>query len=115
MLDEAISRDEIVAFARRWFGEGGEVADRIRGRRYGWELDTQPREYINSRDFALMTLGNGPILIDRRDGAFWETSSSPGDVFGTDSTPGWSELTSRARFHAWRKFSAGAPSGNIRG
>lgn len=114
MPEGALSRDEVVTFARGWFDEGSEVADRIRARRYGWELDTQPREYINSRDFALMTIGNGPILVDRRDGAFWETSSNPGAVFGTDSTPGWSELTSRARFDAWRQSSAGAPSGYVR-
>ena len=100
--DNPVTAAEVLAFVQAQFEEGDEASDRLRSRRFGWEVDTQPRAFLVSRDSAQMLLGNGPILIDRHSGDYWFTSSSPWDVFGDGADRlGWPQLTTRAKFERW--------------
>lgn len=93
---------EVLLFVQAQFEEGDEASDRLRSRRFGWEVDTQPRAFLDGQDSSLMLLGNGPILIDRHSGDYWFTSSNPGAVFGDGADRlGWSQLTTRAKFERW--------------
>ena len=92
---------EALAFVQAHFEEGSEAQDRLCRRRYGWEVNTQSREFIDSQDPSLLSLGGGPILIDRHSGDYWFTSSCPADVFDDDGGLGWSQLTTRALFEEW--------------
>ena len=111
---KSVTVGEVLAFIRAQFDEGDEAADRLQGRRFGWEVDTQSREYIDSQHFSRMLIGNGPILIDRRTGNYWFTSSNPDDVFGDSyGSLGYTQLTTRARLESWREEND-SPDGNIR-
>jgi hypothetical protein len=104
----------VIAFARAEFAEGEEAQDRLKSRRYGWQIETQPRASDNGAPPVLL-LGPGPRIVDRHTGYYWRTSSSPSDVFGDgDGALGWSELSSRALFDQWRTTTADYPDGNIR-
>lgn len=101
---EPIDDDDVLCFAKEYFNEKEEALSRIRRRRFGWELDTQPRDYLDTGDLGMMTIGNGPILIDRHTGDYWQLSSSPPEVFGDGAGRlGYRQLTSRARFEQWRE------------
>lgn len=106
-----ISRTGVLEFVKKEFDEGDEATDRIRRRPFGWQIDTQPRAYLDSLDPNLMSLGDGPLLVDSHTGEVWAVSSSPSDVFGdtTTNTIGWSQLRTRALFEAWRSAQCGAP------
>lgn len=112
-----ISRTDVLEFVKKEFDEGEEAADRIRGRPFGWQIDTQPRAYLDSLDPNLMSLGDGPLLVDSHTGEVWAVSSSPSDVFGDTATGtiGWSQLRTRALFEAWRVSQYGASQGVIAG
>ncbi|WP_341953782.1 hypothetical protein [Salinibacterium sp. TMP30] len=105
---------DVVSFIIGYFDEYAEeapdvapesVAWRVRRRRYGWQIDTQPSS-------GELLLGPGPLIVDGRTGDYWRTSSSPVDVFGEPGVLGWSQLTSRRLFEQWRR-ERGLPDGNI--
>ena len=60
-----------------------------------------------------MMIGNGPILIERATGDFWEVSSNPGDMFGHNGELGWTKLTSIALFRRWRDERQVERAGNV--
>lgn len=99
-----ISRADVLEFVKEEFDKGEEASDRIRRRPFGWQIDTQPRAYLDSLDPNLMSLGDGPLLVDGHTGEVRAVSSSPSDMFGdtTTDTIGWSQLRTRALFEAWR-------------
>ncbi|QYH34588.1 GIY-YIG nuclease family protein [Salinibacterium sp. M195] len=105
---------DIVEFIFRYFDDDADVnpevdpdsvAWRVRRRSYGWEIDTQPNS-------GALLLGPGPLIIDGRTGDYWETSSSPLDVFGGSGALGWSELKSRHLFDQWKQGRS-VPDGSI--
>ena len=99
-----ISHLDVREFVKKEFDEGDEATDRIRRRPFGWQIDTQPRAYLDSLDPNLMSIGDGPLLVDSHTGEVWAVSSNPSDVFGDTATDtiGWSQLRTRALFEAWR-------------
>jgi len=102
----ALSQVDVIRFVAEYFGEDAPTAlQRLRPRRYGWEVDTQP---MNGE----LLLGPGPVIIDRKSGDYWETSSSPSDIFGDAGMLGWSELKTRDLFERW-KDERRAPDGNV--
>jgi len=97
---------DVVRFVASYFDEDeSTAATRLRRRRYGWDVDTQPTN-------GELLLGPGPLLIDGRSGDYWRTSSSPGDVFGDLGKLGWSELKTRSLFEQWKDQRRG-PDGNV--
>lgn len=92
----APTSDDVISFVARYFDEDRvTAAGRLRRRRYGWQIDTQPVT-------GELLLGSGPLIVDGYTGDYWETSSSPWDVFGDSGSLGWSELKSRSLFEQWK-------------
>jgi hypothetical protein len=102
----ALTQADVIRFVAEYFEEDAPTAiQRLRPRRYGWEVDTQP---MNGE----LLLGPGPVIIDGKSGDYWETSSSPSDIFGDAGMLGWSELKTQALFERW-KDERRAPDGNV--
>lgn len=57
-------------------------SDRIDDRGFAYYIDTQPREYLDTKDESKMTLGNGPMVIVKATGDVFLFSSNPMHMFG---------------------------------
>ena len=77
--------DQVESYARQKFSEDS-VRDRIEDRGFAFYVDTQPRDYIDSKDETKMTIGNGPIVIVKETGSVYSFSSNPIHMFGNTET-----------------------------
>ncbi len=57
-------------------------SDRIEDRGFAFYIDTQTREYLDTKDDSKMTIGNGPIIILKSTGQVFSFSSNPLHMFG---------------------------------
>ena len=106
---------EVLAFTQAECDEGPEAISRLRRRRFGWEINTQSRYFIDGEETWLLAFGEGPLIVDRHTGNYWRTSSNPVAVFGDGAGQlGYAELATRALFEQWRSQQGGPCEGNIR-
>lgn len=68
-------------YAQKRFNEA-DSSDRIEDRGFAFYIDTQPREYLDTRDDSKMTIGSGPIVILKSTGEVFSFSSNPLHMFG---------------------------------
>jgi hypothetical protein len=81
--DYPITRGQVVFFAMCEFREPRHYASkRVRRSSWGYRIDTQPLAFILTKDYDLMTFGNGPILVNGFTGLCTQLSSNPDDTFG---------------------------------
>jgi ribosomal protein L7/L12 len=74
---------------------------------FGWAFFYQSKKYIESRDFKDMYVGQGPVIVDKHSGEFFETGSSKStedylDAFKACGDPN-AELTNFVELNGWRE------------
>jgi hypothetical protein len=76
-----ITEEQVRSYVQMKFNEA-DSSDRIEDRGFAFYIDTQPREYLDTRDDSKMTIGNGPIVILKSTGEVFSFSSNPLHMFG---------------------------------
>lgn len=77
----SITEEQVRSYAQTKFNEA-DSSDRIEDRSFAFYINTQPREYIDTKDNSKMTIGNGPIIILKDTGEVFSFSSNPLHMFG---------------------------------
>jgi hypothetical protein len=76
-----ITQEQTQDYIKQKFNEQ-DSSDRIEDRGFAYYIDTQPREYLDTKDATKMTIGNGPIVIIKETGDVYSFSSNPRHMFG---------------------------------
>lgn len=79
--DSGITEEQVRKFVQIKFNEA-DSSDRIEDRGFAFYIDTQPREFLDTKDDSKMTIGNGPIVILKSTGQVFSFSSNPLHMFG---------------------------------
>jgi len=61
-------------------------SDRIEDRGFAFYVNSQPRDYLDTKDKTKMNFGNGPIVILKSTGEIFSFSSNPLHMFGKSDT-----------------------------
>ena len=77
-----ITLEEVQNYIRQKYNEQ-DGSDRIDDMGFAYYIDTQPREYLDTKDDFNMTIGNGPIVILKETGDIYSFSSNPSHMFGS--------------------------------
>ncbi len=80
-VNSSISEDQVKEFVQNKFNEV-DGSDRIEDRGFAFYIDTQPREYLDTKNDSKMTIGNGPIVVLKNTGEVFSFSSNPLHMFG---------------------------------
>lgn len=94
-----ISLEQAEKFVQERFEEE-EVSDRMEDRGFAYYVNTQPREYLDTKDHAKMTIGNGPVVILKESGDVYLFPSGPMFRQPADGSPGLSDAKTQADFDA---------------
>ena len=76
-----ITLEQVQDYTKQKFNEE-DSSDRIEDRGFAFYVDTQPREYLDTKDNSKMTIGNGPLVIVKETGDVYTFSSNPSHMFG---------------------------------
>ncbi|MCA9323523.1 hypothetical protein KC992_00285 [Candidatus Saccharibacteria bacterium] len=76
-----ITEEQVRQYVQNKFNEE-DSTDRIEDRGFAYYIDTQPREYLDTKDDSKMKIGNGPIVVLRSTGDVFSFSSNPLHMFG---------------------------------
>lgn len=79
--DSGITQEQVRQYVQNKFNEA-DGTDRIEDRGFAFYINTQPREYLDTKDDTKMTIGNGPIVILKSTGEVFSFSSNPLHMFG---------------------------------
>ncbi len=77
-----ITLEQVKNYIKQKFNEQ-DGSDRVEDMGFAYYIDTQPREYLDTKDDTKMTIGNGPIVILKETGVVYSFSSSPIHMFGS--------------------------------
>jgi|GEM_PF-3404349 len=77
----SITEEQVKNYVQTKFDEADSY-DRIEDRGFAFYIDTQPREYLDTKDESKITIGNGPIVILKSTGEVFSFSSNPLHMFG---------------------------------
>ncbi len=95
-----ITEEQVRSYVQMKFNEG-DSSDRIEDRGFAFYIDTQPREYLDSKNNSKMTIGNGPIVILKDTSEIFSFSSSPLHMFGNaENRIGVNSATTAEEFQA---------------
>ena len=76
-----ITFEQVQNYTNKKFNEQ-DGSDRIKDSGFAYYIDTQPREYLDTKDIKKMSFGNGPIVILKETGDIFSFSSNPSHEFG---------------------------------
>lgn len=77
-----VTIEQVRDYIKQKFDEQN-VDDRIEDRGFAFYVNTQPREYLDTKDESKTARGNGPIVILKETGEIFSFPSSPIFMFGS--------------------------------
>lgn len=78
-----ITIERVLAYVSQRFDEH-DGSDRVEDRGFAYYIDTQPSEYLDTKDSSKMTFGNGPLVVLKETGDVYSFSSNPKHMFGSN-------------------------------
>ncbi len=79
--DKSITEKQVRDYVQTKYNEA-DSSDRVEDRGFAFYINTQPREYLDTKDDLKMTIGNGSIVVLKSTGEVFLFSSNPLHMFG---------------------------------
>ena len=73
-IDKSSARERALTYIRNHYNgtlTPEIIDDQTIEKDYGWVFFSQTREYLATKNFRFSLLGNGPIIVDKQDGAVY--------------------------------------------